>query len=104
MPRKPTGKPPGRPKVDSLQFSFRINTELLNLLAQAAAAKGTTKPALVREAIVAYLNVEGQKDNPAQWRDLSRDERAAHLDRLVLASLPLDDRIFLASYHDMALK
>ena len=65
MPRKPTGRPAGRPKGSGRLTSNRVTMTLapgqLEALEQLAEAKGVKMNVILREAIAQYLKNEEPK-------------------------------------------
>ncbi len=55
MPRKPTGRPVGRPQKPHGRVNVRMPLELLDAAEEAAAHEGILVPELMRNALTQYL-------------------------------------------------
>ena len=97
MPRKPTGRPRGRPQKPHGRLTVRVPQELLDQIEGAATAEGINVPELVRQSLVQYL-----ADHRTTTR-LSPAERAARLERQPVDTMSIQDLIFLAERHKVRL-
>jgi len=97
MPRKPTGRPRGRPQKPHGRLTVRVPQELLDQIEAAATTEGINVPELVRQALVQYLA------DHRTTTHLSPAERAARLERQPVDNMSAEDLIFLASRHKVEL-